>query len=168
MKNSKYTTALVLALLLLTVTIAAFQTPLVLADEKASIETADLSINQAFISVLAAEKAGGNVTQLLTELNTAGELLAEAENAYRSGNLANVASKAENARQIADQVNSDALTLRDVSLVESQNNFWMTLAFSVVSVVVFGIVLLLVWRRFKRGYIKKLFALKPEVVEDTT
>ena len=168
MKNSKYTTALALALLLLTVTIDAFQTPLVLADEKASIETADLSINQAFISVLAAEKAGGNVTQLLTALNIAGELLAEAENAYRSGNPANVTSKAENARQIADQVNSDALTLRDVSLVESQNNFWLTLTFSVVGAVVFGIALLLVWRRFKRGCMKKMLAMKPEVVENTT
>ena len=168
MKNSKRTTALALALLLLTVTIAAFQTPLVLADEKASIETANLSINQAFTSVLAAEKAGANVTPLLTELNTAGELLAEAQNAYSSGNLSNVASKAENARIIADQVNSDALTLRDVSLVESQNNFWLTLTFSVVGAVVFGIALLLVWRRFKRGYMKKLLSLKPEVVDNET
>ena len=168
MKNSKCTIALALSLLLLTVTIAAFQTPLVLADEKASIETADLSISQAFISVLAAEKVGGNVTQLLTALNTAGGLLAEAENAYRSGNLSNVASKAENARLIADHVNSDALNLRDVSLVESQNNFWLTLTFSVVGAVVFGIVLLLVWRRFRRSYVKKMFSMKPEVVDNTT
>ena len=134
-------------------------------DGSVSIENAKASINQAFENVLAAEKAGGNVTALLKKLNTAGDLLVAAQNAYNIGNLANVTSSAESAVQIANQVNSDALTLCEVSLVESQNNFWLTLIFSVVGSAFFGVVLLFVWRRFKRAYNNKWLSMKPAVVE---
>jgi hypothetical protein len=155
------------AILLIITVIAGLQITLVKAsNESASIQAANSSINQAFANVLDAEKAGGNVTQLLAKLNSAGEFLAEADNAYRSGNLANVTSEAENARLMADQVNSNALSLLNASIGGSQNSFVLTLIFSVDGVFVFVVVLLLVWRRFKRGYMKKLHGLKPEVVEN--
>jgi hypothetical protein len=137
------------------------------SNEKSSIEAADSSISQAFTNVLAAEKAGGNVTKLLARLDSAGELLAEANNAYRSGNLVNVTSKAENARSIADQVNSDAISLLNTSVSRSQNNFILTLFFSIDGAILFAVVLLLVWRRFKRGYMKKVLTSKPEVTKNT-
>jgi hypothetical protein len=137
-------------------------------DQTASkLQAANSAVGQAFNAVLDAEKAGANVTQLLVKLNTAGKFLAEAQNAYNSGTTANVTSMAENVRQIVEQVNGEALNLRDVSLVESQNSFWLVLIFSVVGAVVFGISLLTVWRRFKRAFMKKLLGLKPEVVENT-
>ncbi len=147
---------------------AAFQTPIVLADEKTSIEAANQSINQAFTNVLAAEKAGGNITQLLVSLNAAGKLLADAESAYNSGNLTNVASKADNARQIADQVNTDALALKDASLASSQSNFWYTLIFSIGGAVAFGIAVFFIWKRFRRSYVKKMLSTKPELVKSET
>lgn len=137
------------------------------SNERASIEAADSSINQAFTNILAAEKAGGNGTQLLARLNSAGNLLAEADNAYRNGNLVNAASKAENARSIADQVNGDAISLLNTSVSRSQNNFILTLFFSIDGAILFAVVLLLVWRRFKRGYMKKVLASKPEVTKNT-
>ena len=69
-------------------------------------------MGQAFNSVLDAEKAGANVSHLLVKLNAAVELLSDAQNAYNSGNTANVTSLANNAIQIANQVNDDALNLR--------------------------------------------------------
>jgi len=136
-------------------------------DQTASkIQVANNAVNKAFNTVLDAEKAGGNVTQLLEKLNIAGILLAEAQNTFNSGNTANITSMAENAIQIATKVNGDAIILRNASLVESQNSFWLTLTFSIVGAVVFGVSLLLVWRRFKCFYIKKLFCAKPEVVEN--
>jgi hypothetical protein len=138
-------------------------------DQSASrLQKANSAVEKAFNNVLEAEKAGGNVTQLLEKLDSAGVLLAEAQNAYNSGNTASIPSIVENALQIADQVNRDALNLRDVSLVESQNSFWLTLTFSVVGAVVLGGFLLFVWRRFKRSYTKKLLASKPEVVDNTS
>ncbi|MCW4003145.1 MAG: hypothetical protein NWE95_04440 [Candidatus Bathyarchaeota archaeon] len=136
-------------------------------DELSNIETANVHINQAFASVLAAEKAGGNVTDLLLALNTAAEYLAAAENNYRSGNLANVNPNVDSAIIIANQVNSGALALRETSLIKSQENFWVTLTFSVVGAIVFSLVLAFVWRRFKRSYMSKLLDMRPEVAEDT-
>ena len=76
--------------------------------DQTAVETAGSqysAVEQAFNAVLDAEKAGANVTQLLAKLNTAGELLADAQNALNSGNnVANITSKAENATQIAVQV----------------------------------------------------------------
>lgn len=134
-------------------------------NERESIEAAASSLNQAFTNVLAAENAGGNVTQLLARLNGAGELLAEADNAYRSGNLSNVTSTAEDARSIADQANSDAISLLNSS--RSQNSLVLNLVFSVSGAIVFTAVLLLVWRHVKHDYMKKLLSSKPEVVENT-
>ena len=98
---------------------------------------ANIDLGQAFNAVLEAEKAGGNVTQLLAKLNTAGTILADAQNVLNSGNTANITSNVENAVQIANQVNDDALNLRNDSLIKSQNSLWLTLTFSVVGAVVF-------------------------------
>jgi len=137
-------------------------------DQTASkIQVANNAVNKAFNTVLDAEKAGGNVTQLLEKLNIAGILLAEAQNTFNSGNTANITSMAENAIQIATKVNGDAIILRNASLVESQNSFWLTLTFSIVGAVVFGVSLLLVWRRFRRSFMKKFLSMKPEVAENT-
>lgn len=130
-------------------------------DQTASnLQAANSAVEQAFNTVLDAEKAGANVTQLILKLNTAGDLLAEAYNVYNSGNTANVTSLADNAFQIANQVNYDALNLRNVSLVKSQNSFWLTLAFSVAGAIVFSISLLFFWRRFKRSHVEKSFGMK--------
>ena len=147
--------------------ISSFYLPIVKAsDETPSIQAADVSINQAFTNVLAAEKAGGNVAQLLTELNTAGALLAQAENAYQTGNLGNVTSAADSARLIANQVNSDAIGLRNSSITQSQNNTLLTVIFSVGAALLFVVLMVLVWRRFKRGFNRKFLALKPTVVKN--
>ncbi len=146
-----------------------FHLPLVKAsNETTSLQAADASINQAFTNVLAAEKAGGNVTQLLAKLNTAGALLAEAENAYNTGNLNNVISTADSARLVANQVNSDAIGLRNSSITQSQNNLLFTVVFSVISAITFVVVMFLIWRRFKRGFTEKLLSSKPKVVENAT
>ena len=157
-------------LILSTMTVVlGFYIPFVNAsNETASINAANSSINQAFTNVLAAEKSGANVTQLLTKLNTAGEFLAQANNYYRGGNLANVTSNADNARSIANQVNTEAITIRNNSVARSQNSLLISLIFSFGGSLVFVVVLLLVWRRFKRSYLKKLLGLKPLGVENAT
>jgi hypothetical protein len=139
-----------------------FNLPIVEAmNETVNIEAADASINQAFTNILAAEKAGGNVTQLLIKLNTAGTLLAEAENYYKAGYLINVTSVADNARLIANQVNSDALGLRNLSISQSQNNSLFTIVFSIMSTIAFIVVMFLIWRGYKRVSYRKLLNSKP-------
>jgi hypothetical protein len=81
--------------------------------------------------------------------------------------MANITSNVENAIKIANQVNDDALNLRNVSQIRSQNNLWLTLTFSIVGAIAFGISLIIIWRRFKRSHINKLLGMKPEVVDNT-
>lgn len=157
-----------LVFLFVLILIASYPLQLVKADgETSSIDAANSSINQAFNNVLAAEQAGGNVTDLLYKLNSAGELLASAENSLRSGSKTNVAVDAQNAKVIANQVNDDAIALRAESLSASQVNFCLTLTFSVMGAVVFSLSLWLAWRWFKNRFMNRLLGMKPKVVEDT-
>ena len=136
------------------------------SDETVSIQVANSSINNAFTNILVLERKGGNVTLLLARLNNAGDLLAQAENAYANGNLATVSSKADSAALIAGQVNSDAVaSLKNIN-GNSLNNLILTFSFSVGAIVVFLNILVLVWIRLKRTYRKKLLSSKPEVVAD--
>ena len=132
-----------------------------------NLQEANRAVSQAFNAVLEAEKAGGNVTELMLKLNTAGIILANAQNILNSGNTANITSNLENVLQMANQVNDDAINLRNVSLVDSKNSVWLTLIFSVAGAIALCILLLIVWRRFKRAFNKKLLNTKPEVVENT-
>lgn len=145
--------------------VALITLPVEAADEASSIEAASSSINQAFQSILYAEEVGGSVTTLLTKLETAGELLAKAQNSFNSGSLEGVTSIAESARQIADQVNADALTLRDDSLIIAQNGYILTILFSFIGSIVLLVVLVFLWRSFKRSYIKKFLGKKPQLME---
>jgi len=131
------------------------------------LQSANNAVGRAFEAVLDAEKAGANVSQLLVKLNTAGELLSEAQNTYNSKNTSNVTAIVENAHQIADQVNADAINLRNDSLIKSQNNILFTLIFSIVGAIVFGILLVLVWRKISHAHVKKTLEMKPEVIENT-
>jgi hypothetical protein len=159
-------TAITIILIVITI-IASYQMVTAqITDEEISIQNANLSINQAFNSTLAAEKAGGNVTQLLARLNTAGQLLADAQNTYQTGTLTGVTSKANSAKQIADQVNTEALTLKNASQTLTQNSFWFIVTFSIGGAIVFALIMLLAWQRFRRSYIKKMLSMKPEVVDN--
>jgi hypothetical protein len=160
-----HTTAILVAIFVIVIA-GAQMLPAKASSETDNIGIANLSINQAFTSVLAAEAAGGNVTGLLATLNGAGELLAEAERGYQSGNLAGINDKANNAILIANQVNSDAATLTISSRNNSENNLLLTATFSIVGIALLLFALNLVWRRSKRGYYKKLLDSKPEVVNN--
>ena len=66
-------------------------------DPTPSFQTANNSVNLAFNLVLKAEKAGANVKALLTQLNVAANLIAQAENAYRSGDTSIIDSNTDQA-----------------------------------------------------------------------
>jgi hypothetical protein len=137
------------------------------ADEaSSSVEAADAAVRQAFNATLDAERAGANVSGLIVRLNEAGYGLGEAENALREGNASAAAGNASLCIAIADSVGSDADALRASALAEARTVFWMSLAFSVVSIAVFAVALVLVWGWFRRKYAAKVLGLKPEGASD--
>jgi len=137
-------------------------------DASASVGEADVAVRQAFNATLDAERAGANVSGLILRLNEAGEILTEAEMALGTGNSSEAASKAVQCIGIAESVKGDAVVLKASALDEAQTVFWMSLTFSVVGIAVFVVVLMLVWRWFKGGYVRKMLGMKPEVAHDET
>jgi len=127
------------------------------------LQEANIAVNQAFNAVLDAEKAGANVTDLLSRLNYAIGILAQAETSYRTGYFNKASAQADNVLPLAHQITTAAQNAKQTALVSNQNAFWSTVALTVIGAFVFVLVLFLVWRQFKRNYIKNLSEAKPEV-----
>lgn len=148
--------------------LSCYVAPVQAGSEVDIIDNATTAMNQAFNNVLAVETLGANVTTLLSRLNTAGQLLSQAQNSYYSGNTADVAINAQNAYSIASQVNSQALSLQMLAEDQTKSNIIQTIAFSSVGAIVFVLILLLIWRHVKSAYFKKLLDMKVEGVADGT
>jgi hypothetical protein len=126
------------------------------------IQQSDDTVSQAFTAVLNAERSGANITSLLALLNDANGALAKAENYYRSGSFDMAISEADNAVSIAQQVILQAENTQP-SIVSSESTFWSMLGFAVVAILILVLALLLLWRIFKKRYIRNLSQAKPEV-----
>ena len=130
------------------------------------LQASTIAVNQAFNAVLDAEKAGANVTDLLAQINIAQEILAQAENLYRTGNTNSSAVQADSVLPITQQVTLDAQSAKQNAIISTQNAFWTTIALTIVGIIVFILVLFLVWRRVKRNYVERLSDAKPELVSN--
>ena len=135
-------------------------------DNAPSFKVANDSVNLAFDMVLKAEKAGANVKALLTQLNVAANLIAQAENSYRSGDTSSINSDTDQAVAIARQVTAQATTLEQEASTANQNNRLISIALAVLGSVILVLALYLVWGFFKDHYIKKILESKPEVVDN--
>jgi CHASE3 domain sensor protein len=165
--NIKQSIVALLIILALSVCFLSVQQAAAQSDQVSSkLQAANNAVNQAFNAVLDAEKAGANVTDLLAQINTAEGILAQAENSYRTGDSNTASTQADSVLPIAQQVTNDAESAKQTAIVSGQNAFWITIALTVIGVFVFVLVLFLVWRRFKRNYIKGLSEAKPELVSN--
>jgi hypothetical protein len=127
------------------------------------LDTANNVFEQAFRAVLEAENAGANVTNSVTQLNHAAELLVQAENFYAIGDLETAAIQADLVIFIAEEVSSLCQNAKQLALISSQKNFLFTTAFIIIGICVFLLLLIISWRLFKRYYIKKIYKRKPGV-----
>lgn len=120
-------------------------------------------VNAGFNAVFAAEKAGANITSLLDVLNNASLLLAQAEMANRTGDYKTTVAQADNVILMAQPVATQAQIWQSAADTSSRNAFWSTVAFTIVTAVVFVIVLIEGWIWLKRRYMKNVLEAKPEV-----
>jgi hypothetical protein len=135
-------------------------------DASSNVEAADAAVRRAFNATLAAERAGANVSGLISRLNEAGDALGEANDSLSDGDASAAAGNASLCIGIAENVSSDAVALKASALSEAQTGFWNSLSFSVAGISVFAVALGLVWGWFKRRYATKVLGLKPEVIAD--
>ena len=89
------------------------------------LQAANAAVNQAFTFVLAAEKAGANVTGLLNQLNNANSLLALAENVNRNGDTSAAVNDANAVLPITRQITTSAQNAKENALTSTQNAFWV-------------------------------------------
>lgn len=124
-----------------------------MADQaSSSLAEAEKAVGQAFNFVLEAEQSGVNATSLLTSLNEAASLLAQAKVANRTGDANKVTINANRAISISSEVNTAAVNAKEMALVSSRNAFWFTIAFYIIFASAFVLALFLVWRQFRRSY----------------
>jgi hypothetical protein len=158
------TLTLLVTLVLCTCLLGVYPSSAQTEQATSKLQAANTAVTQAFNAVLDAETTGANVTVLLTQINTAQDILAQAENSYRTSDFNTAATQADNVLPITKQVTLDAQNAKQNAMVSSQNSFWFTISLTVIGIFVFALVLFLVWRRFKAKYIERLSELKPEVV----
>jgi len=128
------------------------------------ISRAENSLNSAYLSVLEAERAGGDISELVTSLNNALELYSESKNAFESGEYERAVLTAEKVVEASNIIQDDAVGLRGAAELHGKVSFRNQLFISlgaVCSIVVFGF---LGWRRFKEYYLKRMMGMRPEVV----
>jgi predicted PurR-regulated permease PerM len=163
--HRKLSSVTLLAIIMLTICFIFTHPAVAQIDQTTSnLQAANTAVNQAFNAVSDAEKAGANVTNLLTQLNSATGILAQAENSYRTGDFNTAATQADSVIPIAQQVTTAAQNAKQTASVSSQNGFRYSISLTLISAFVFVLVLFLVWRRLRRGYIKNLYEGKPELI----
>jgi len=82
---------------------------------------------------------------------------------YRAGDSNTASAQADSVLPIAQEVTIASQRDKQTAIVSGQKAFWTTIAFTIIALTAFLLVLLLVWRWFKKRYIKKLSNAKPEV-----
>jgi hypothetical protein len=130
------------------------------------ISRAEDSLKSAYLSVLEAERAGGDISELVAWLNAALEYFSEAERAFGSGEYDSAVLLAGRVVEISDVILDDAVGLRGVAELQGEVAFRNQLLISfgaVCSIVAFGF---LGWRRFKDYYLRRVMGLRSEVVVD--
>ena len=137
---------------------------LAVGAEEASVAVADadIALRGAFDALLGAENAGANVSGLIGWMNDAGVALTGARVALASGNYSDAVGRADECRGLADGVVLEASVLKNDAAAQA-SLWWVTVLLGVTGSVVFGVILFLVWRRFKRYYADRLLGCRPEV-----
>lgn len=136
-------------------------------NEAASALTdAERSVGSAYGAVLEAEQAGAKVSSLLDHLNEAGENLSVAHMAYTQGDFQKASDFANSSRNIGEEVQNAAVTLKNSALYESAQRMWLTMIGSIVGVIIVFLGSFWVWRVFKSRYYGRVLGMKPEVSSD--
>jgi hypothetical protein len=131
-----------------------------------AISRADEAIKAAYGAVVEAEKAGGDVSALASELNRALDGFSAGKMAFDSGQYDVVATLAQNAIDVADRVSGSAVELKATVKYVGEMTFKSTLILSA------GLIFVVIysgffwWWYFKAYYVRNVPRLRPEVSAD--
>jgi hypothetical protein len=130
-----------------------------------AISQAENVLASAYGIVLEAEQAGANVSSLMVQLNDAGEFLAKARVEFRLGNFDDAIVSANHCSEVGESVKKEADDLRVEVYGSRVMDSWLTVAGSLVGVVLVVFGSFWSWRVFKRRYYREVLRVKPEVAK---
>jgi len=150
--------------------ICAWLMPTCLAVDKRGAEEAladaEGALASAYGAVGEAESVGANVTELLSKLSLAGDLLAEANNTYRLGDYDGAYLYATNCSDTVEGIANQALNMKLEAEEIHGERLFFTAALSSTGLSALFVASLFGWRFSKKKYVKRVLEMKPEVRED--
>jgi len=136
-----------------------------LGEAETSVADARDEVGVAYQSVIDAEDAGADVSELVSRLNTAVDTLQQAERSLERGNYDDAVFYAGNTVQESRDTLEDAQSLTSRAAMSAEMAFRTQLVLSITAtiyIIEFGY---LTWFYFKRYYLRKMAEAKPGVVE---
>jgi len=135
-------------------------------EAQVAINRAESKLNVAYNAVSDAERAGANVTELLSMLNNSSMLLSDAHMQYRIGNFSQTVNLANQCYDSLNAIDTEAHDLREhAAMLRKQSMLFSAVAsIYAIGVVLFGSIFS--WRFFKSKYYRRVLKMKPEVQVD--
>ena len=127
---------------------------------------AEESLEMAYLSVVGAERSGGDVRDLIVYLRVAVGYLSEAERALESGDYEGASLWAEKADEAAKDILIDASRSGSLASIQGRIAFGYRLFISSGICLVILLFEFFGWKRFRDYYVRRLMGLRPEVSVD--
>jgi len=135
-------------------------------DAETALVGTENALASAYEAVAEVERAGANVSELLVKLEIAGNLLAQAYNAFRLGDYEDAYLYAINASNTVGGVVSEASSLKLKNENAYSERLFLTVAMSSAGLSVLFVLSLFGWRFLKNKYVDRILGMKPERGED--
>ena len=138
------------------------------AESKAAsrVSQAENSLKAAYLSVLEAERVGGDVSELVAFLNTALEYYAEAERVFEIGEYGSAVDLADKAIDASNVVLETDISMIVVTEIVKEKVFRNQLYLSIGASCIIILFSVLGWKVFKGYSVRRINGLSPEVVAD--
>lgn len=120
-------------------------------DAAVVISNAESFIGETFESILLAEQAGADVSGLIDQMSIGSEYLSEANVMYRAGAYEDAVLFADLCIQTVNEIRGESLEL----IGTAENNFNLTIFWSVLGVILVSVVGFVSWRFFKKYYLER-------------
>jgi hypothetical protein len=162
LNNTKISLILIVSLLFLSTFFITINPAESQMDETGiKLKEADYTMQQTFVAVLSAERAGANITNILNRLNYVTNTLSKYSNAYHYGGQAVTTDNIDSLISVANNINTDAVSAQLNASLARQAIEFQTLAFSTVGGVILVIFLFISWRWIKRNHLKQILDKRP-------
>jgi hypothetical protein len=129
----------------------------------AAIGQAERDLGSAYVAVAEAESAGADASALLNKLGSGGDFLSEAYAVFRVGDYGSASVLALKCSNAVEGVAGDATLLKTDAERAHRENFFFSVAVSIVGLVLLLVFGLLGWSLIKKRYFRRVLDMKPQV-----